>query len=76
MWVQIAMLVISFLISYLLAPKAQSAKAPTLEDFNVPTAEEGVRIPVVFGKVWLDAPSVLDYGNLRNEPPIKAESGK
>lgn len=75
-WVQIIIAVISALISYALRPKPQSAKAPTLDEFSVPQAEEGVNVPVVFGTVWLKAPSVLDYGNLRNEPPIKAETGK
>lgn len=76
MWVQIAIAIVSAIISYFLRPKPQNAKAPTLDEFDVPVAKEGTAIPVVFGTVWLDSPSVLDYGNLRNEPPIKAESGK
>lgn len=67
-WVQIGIMIVSALISYALAPKPPKPKPAALEDFSVPTAEEGREIPVVFGEVWLQSPNVLWYGDLRSEP--------
>lgn len=75
-WVYIALLVISLYVSYAMRPKSQNAPPPSLEDFTVPIAKEGVEIKVLFGKCWDEGPNVLDYGNLRNYPPIKAKTGK
>jgi len=63
-WVQLAILVITTLISYALAPKPPKSKPPSLEDFDVPTAESGRPIPVVFGEVTVTGPNVVWYGDL------------
>lgn len=68
LWVQLAIMVVSAIISYALAPKPPQPKPAALEDFDLPTAEEGRAIPVVFGTVWLKGPNVLWYGDLRSEP--------
>lgn len=75
-WVYIAMLVLSLAVSYAMRPKTEHAKPLALEDFQVPVAEEGRDVCVIFGTVWIADPSVIDYGNLRSEPPIKAPGGK
>lgn len=72
----LAILVISAIISSALAPKPPQAKPPALGDFDVPTAEEGRPIPVIFGEVWCDGPNVLWYGDLRTEPIVKKGGGK
>jgi hypothetical protein len=74
-WVQIGLLVVSAIISYALAPRPQVPKPAALADFQVPTAEEGRPIPVVFGTVWLTGPNVLWYGDLYSDP-IKKKGGK
>lgn len=75
-WFYIIMMVVSLAISLASMPKPQNAKPPALTDFEVPTAQEGREVCVIFGTCWIDDPNVLDYGNLRNFPPIKAKGGK
>lgn len=68
-------LVVSAFISAALAPKPQQPKPAALQDFDVPVAEEGRPIPVVFGTVTLTGPNVLWYGDLRSTP-IRSKGGK
>lgn len=64
MWVQLAIMVLSAVISYMLAPKAPTPKAAALGDFTVPTAEQDRAIPVIFGRVKVTGPNVVWYGDL------------
>lgn len=68
LWVQLAIMIVSAIISYALTPKPPSPKPAALTDFDVPTAEEGRSIPVIFGTVWIKGPNVLWYGDLRSTP--------
>jgi hypothetical protein len=54
----------SFFLNLVLAPKPQNAKPASLADFNIPVAEEGVEIPVVFGTVNIRNPNCVWYGDL------------
>jgi hypothetical protein len=75
-WVaMVIVLIASTVISYALQPKPPNARPAALADFDVPTAEEGRPIPVIFGTVWVKGPNVLWYGDL-NTIPIKSKSGK
>lgn len=71
----ILVLVASAVLSIALAPKPQQPKPAALEDFEVPVAEEGRPIPVVFGTVTLTGANVLWYGDLRTTP-IQSSGGK
>ncbi len=62
-------------MSAALAPKPPQPKPAALADFDVPVAEEGRPIPVVFGTVTLTGPNVLWYGDLRSTP-ITSKGGK
>lgn len=64
-------------ISYALAPKpkVETPKAAGLDDFDLPTAEEGRPIPVVFGTVLLRGPNVVWAGDLKTKP-IRKKGGK
>ena len=73
--VQLAILVVSAYVSAALAPKPPKPKPAALTDFEVPTAEEGRPIPVVFGTVWVTGPNVIGYGDL-SSTPIKSKSSK
>lgn len=75
MWVFLIQLAVTALLSIALAPKAEEPKPAALSDINVPTAEEGKAIPVVFGTVWIESPNVVWYGNLRTKA-IKSKGGK
>lgn len=71
----LVVLVVSSLISAALAPKPPAPKPASLSDVDVPTAEEGRPIPVVFGAVLLRGANVVWYGDLEAEP-IKKKGGK
>ena len=64
-------------IPYVLAPKPKTTppKAAGLDDFSLPTAEEGRPIPVVFGTVLLRGPNVVWAGDLKVDP-IRKSGGK
>ena len=74
-WVQLILLVVSYVVSIALAPKPPKPKPAALKDFDVPVADEGRPIPIVFGTVTITGPNVLWYGDLRTSP-IKEKGGK
>lgn len=66
MWEQILILVISLLVSYFLAPTPQTQKPASLDDFDIPSADEGKELGVVFGTVWIKSSNCLWYGDLKS----------
>lgn len=61
-------------IAYLMAPKPpkpRHAKAVGLEQFDVPTAEEGRPIQVIFGSRYVTGPNVVWYGDYKAEAIIE-----
>lgn len=60
----LAILIVSAVVSYALMPKPPAPKPAELKDFDVPTAEEGRPIPVVFGTVNVKGSNVIWYGDL------------
>jgi hypothetical protein len=75
-WVYYAyVLIAAYLVATALAPKPVQPKPVSLEDFDVPTAEQGREIAVVFGTVTVTGPNVIWYGNLSNAQ-ITKEGGK
>ncbi len=75
MWFQLIITIVSALLTYLLQPKPERPKPASLKDFNIPTAEEGRPIPVVFGRPTIKGANVIWYGDLGTRP-IKTKSGK
>lgn len=73
--VYLIVMIISAVVSYAMRPKPVLPDAAKLDDFDVPTAEEGRPIPVIFGTVWLGAPNVIWYGDLATSA-IKKKAGK
>ena len=68
----LVVLVISTAISYAMMPKPPAAQPPSeITDFDIPTAEEGRPIPVVFGTVKITGPNVLWYGDFYTLPITK-----
>lgn len=70
--IQLAIMIVSALISYALAPKPKDAEVAKA---NVPVAEEGKGIERVYGTVWFDDPFILGFKQL-GTIPIKAKGGK
>lgn len=75
MWVQLVILIVTAIIAYQMAPKAQDPPPAGIGDFDVPTAEEDRTIPVVFGRVWIKGPNVVWYGDLKTQK-VKKKGGK
>lgn len=72
MWVQIAIMIISALLSAALAPKAQ---APEAQQADLPVADDGKPVIVIFGDVWIDDSSILWFGD-QDQIPIKSKGKK
>lgn len=64
MWPNVIYAIVMLALSYALRPKPPQPKPPALQDLDVPTAEQGRPIPVVFGTVRVKGPNVLWYGDL------------
>lgn len=73
MWVMLIMFVISLIAGELLRPKPKfdTPTASSLGDFQLPTAEEGRAIPVVFGTCKIKGSNVVWYGDLEVRPMTK-----
>jgi len=67
--------VVGALVASMFASKPAKPKAAALDEFDLPTAEDGRPIPVAFGSCWSNDANVLWYGDLRTTP-IKSKSGK
>lgn len=65
----IVVMVASVAVSFVLAAriKGHSRKPSGLSEFQVPTAEVGREIPVLFGTRLLKGPNVVWYGDLRTQ---------
>jgi len=63
-WFYVAVLVIAVVAAVVLAPKPPKQRPAALTEFDIPTAEEGRPIPVVFGTVLVQSSNVVWYGDL------------
>ena len=68
-WFTLAMFVVNFVLSYLLRPKPdqENSRPSKLGNINFPRASAGDPIPLVYGRVRLEGPSVMWYGNNSSE---------
>ena len=73
--IQVAFMVMSMALSYLMQPKAQTPKPAGLSDFDMPVPDEGTPQAVFFGDCWTSDWQVLSYGDFRTSK-IKTKSGK
>lgn len=75
MWWYLVVFALALVVSYSMIPKPESRPPAGLGDFQVPTAEVGREIPVLFGRRKLEGPNVVWYGHLRTVA-IKKKGGK
>ena len=76
MFVQIVVSLVMMVISMALTPSANSAvKDAEPGNLDVPTADEGGDIVVVFGTCIIKSPNVVWYGDSRTQA-IKSKGGK
>lgn len=71
----LALMVASYAIQALIAPKATKPTSASLKDFDFPQVTEGTPQSVVFGDVWISDWCVLWFGNMRTSN-IKSKGGK
>lgn len=66
-WFTIAMFAVSFLATAILTPKPEfeDARAGSLDDVSFPMASEDAPIALILGKVRLNAPNTLWYGDYK-----------
>ena len=74
-WVYAIVFVVSLVVSYAMTPKPETRPPAGLGEFQVPTAEVGREIPVIFGTRDIMGPNVVWYGDLRIVP-IRKKGGK
>jgi len=74
-WEYLIIFIISLVVCYAMAPKATQPAPASLSDMDIPTAEPGRCIPVVFGTRLLKSPNIVWYGDLRYSP-VETSSGK
>jgi len=69
-WFTLALFVVSFILTALLAPKPklENARARSLDDVDFPRATENAPIPLVLGTIRMAAPNVIWYGNFKTVP--------
>ena len=69
-WLTLALQVVSFIATALLAPKPQTenAKPARLGDFRFPQSDEGSPVPIFWGRVRMRGPNTMWYGNLEARP--------
>lgn len=65
MWWYVAVFIVALIVAYSMAPKPQLTPPAALEDIQVPTAEEGREIPVLFGSRLIEGANLVWYGDLR-----------
>src|SRR6266568_9645113 len=63
-WILLAMYIATTVLSGLLQ-KAPKVNASALGDLQVPTAEEGRSLPVIWGTCCLKSPNVVWYGDFK-----------
>lgn len=73
-WVYLIVMLVGVAYTAANQPKTPTPVALTLDEMNIPTAEVGKEIPVVFGTRDITSPNVVWYGDLRTEP-IKSSGG-
>lgn len=74
-FIQIVIMLVSSYVAWALAPKPPAPKPASLDDFDVPKAEEGTPIGVVFGTWIVKSPHLVWWGDLDSDP-IKTKSSK
>lgn len=75
MWLQLFIVVVSYLVSAMLQPKVKPPKPAAFEDFDFPQAEEGTPEIIIFGDCWVSSWTVLGVGNYRSVA-IRKKGGK
>lgn len=72
----LAIIVATYVVQALVAPKADKPKPAGLNEFDLPQTDEGTPQCVFFGDCWTEDWTVVYYGNLRSSPIKSDGEGK
>ena len=75
MWFYAIVFIISLAYVYSAIPKPETQPPPAVGQFEIPTAEVGRDIPVLFGTKLITGSNVVWYGDLGIEPIIATPEG-
>jgi hypothetical protein len=64
-WAAIAMLVVSYIVTAAMMPKAPKPPVEAFEDFDFPQTDDGTPQAVIFGDCWSADWTVIGVGNYR-----------
>lgn len=76
MWVQVAILVGSYLLQTALGNKPKGPKPAAFSDIDFPLCEEGESKGAVFGQCWSESWFVITVGNYRTKAIFSKGSKK
>lgn len=75
-WWFIVVFIVAVVVSYAMAPRAPEPIPPSVREVsNVPTAEAGRPIPVIFGTYVVKSSNIVWYGDLAYKPIKKKSKG-
>jgi hypothetical protein len=74
-WWFVVIFIVAMVVGYALMPRPQTQPPPGVNQIQVPTAEEGREIAVLFGEKYISGPNVVWYGDFRTVA-IKKKGGK
>jgi hypothetical protein len=76
MWFALVVIVIAAVASYAMSPRAPEPPPVSIKEVSeVPTAEAGRAIPVVFGTCIIKSANIVWYGDLKYSPVKKKLDG-
>lgn len=75
MWGYVAVFIVALFAAVALMPKPQVQPPAGFEQLEVPTAEEGREIAVLFGTRLIESPNVVWYGDFKTEA-VQKKGGK
>lgn len=74
-WPLVLLFVVSLVVVMAMVPQAPGVKPQSMDPGNLPLAEPGAVIPIVFGTYIIQSPNIVWYGDL-SQKAIKTKSGK
>ena len=74
-WVYAIIFVVALVVAYSMVPKPETRPPAGLDEIQLPTAEVGREIPVLFGRRKIEGPNVVWYGDLKTIA-VKKKGGK
>lgn len=70
-WWWAVAIVVAAVVSIVTAPKPENSPPAGLNEFDIPTADVGREIPVLFGTRDIKGANVVWYGDLSVDPIVK-----